>query len=423
MTTQQATHSPGRSESRTRVLRALLRHGPVSQRGLVHRTRLNQATVSRVLSELKHDGFVVESEDRKPVRVGRGRRPTVVDLDRARTVVLGIQLGLTQIYLGLVDLRGALLAHTAVTLGPDPATGLESTVAAARALIRELLPPNSRLLGIGVGAAGPVDPDAGTVRFGMEEDQPALPVGELLTAAFGVPVFLANNVHAVALAEDWFGIGPQVKSVALLYVGRVIRLAVVTQGRVWHGEGPWDGMVGHAVFDPEGPPCPCGQRGCLEVLASDARIETEARLLAQALPASILSRQLAESSSNVGEAIAMAARAGDAGAANLLLTRARWLARAIVMIHYVLHPTRLLITGTPQLINPETLHLIRREVARLAPRLDGEAGVVSSTLPSPNILIVGPATLVLEVFFSQDGRWILAEERAVGDAGPLEVTA
>jgi predicted NBD/HSP70 family sugar kinase len=423
MTTQQPTHSPGRSESRGRVLRALLRHGPVSQQGLVHRTRLNQATVSRVLAELKRHGFAVESEDQKPVRVGRGRRPTVVDLDRARTAVLGIQLGLTQIYLGLVDLRGALLANTAVALGPDPTTGLENSVAAARALIRESLPPNGRVLGIGVGAAGPVDLEAGTVRFGMEEDRPTLPVRELLAAAFGVPVFLANNVHAMALAEAWFGIGPQVKSVALLYVGRVIRLAVVAQGRVWHGEGPRDGMVGHAVLDPEGPPCPCGQRGCLEVLASDARVETEARLLGQALPDSFLARQLAGSGSTVLEAVAVAARAGDPGAANLLLTRARWLARAIVTIHYVLHPTRLLITGTPQLISAETLPLIQQEVARLAPRLDGEVGVVSSTLPMPNILIVGPATLVLEVFFSQDRRWAVAEEQAAGAAGQLEVTA
>ncbi len=386
----------------------------------MHRTRLNQATVSRVLSELRRQGFAVESAARKPVRVGRGRRPTVVDLDRQQIAVLGIQLGTTEAYIGLVDLRGGLVAQTRVSLGPDPAVGMQKVIAAARQLVRETLPSNGRLLGVGVGAAGLVDVEAGTVRFGMEPERPLLPVQGQLARAFGVPVFLANNVHAMAMAEAWFGVGPQVKSVVLLYTARVIRLAVVTQGRVYHGEGPWDGMVGHTVMDPDGAPCPCGQRGCLEVLASEERILTEARLLARALPESILGRHLARDDADVVGAVTAAAREGDSGAANLLLSRARWLARAIVMIHYVLHPTRLLITGSPRLVNPEQLTLIREEVARLAPRLADDAGVGSSTLPYPDIVMIGPATLVLEVFFSQDRRWAQAEEQATGG---IEVTA
>lgn len=419
--------SPLRTQAQGRVLRALLRHGPVSQQTLAHRTRLNQATVSRVLAELKRHGLAAETETRAATP-GRGRRPSIVDLDRRRAAVLGIQLGLRQAHIGLVDLRGDLIAETVVGLGRDLAGGLEPVIARGHELADRSLPGGSRLLGVGVGGAGVVDPEAGTVRFGLAAADPTLPVRGLLERAYGVPAFLSGNVHAMALAEAWFGVGPEVKSVALLYVARVIRLALVTEGRVYHGSGLLDGMLGHAVLDPEGPPCPCGQRGCLEVLASDARLESEALRLGRMRPESGLGRRLAADGGDVIGAIADAARAGDSDAAGLLRGRAGWLARAIVLVHHVLAPSRLLIAGTARLVTPEQLGPIQHQVTRLAPRLAGAVGVTSSTLPFPEIAVVGAATLVLEAFFAQDGRWAAAQERAEdgapsADGGPRAQTA
>jgi predicted NBD/HSP70 family sugar kinase len=382
----------------------------VSQQELVRRTRLHQATVSRVLSELKRDGLVVEAPFPERAHQARGRRPSVVDLERERTVVLGIQLGLSQANLGLVDLRGGLVAADVVQLGPDPVAGPESIVERLLGLTGRVLPDGGRLLGVGVGVAGLLDPEAGTVRFHLR-DETGVPVMARLEAALGVPAFLGTNVHAMALAEAWFGVGPEVQSVALLFVGRVIRLALVTAGRVQHGLGPREGMFGHAVMDPEGPPCECGQRGCLEALASVTRLETEVQRLAQALPESPLARHLAACDGNALEAIAAAARDGVPYTTYLLRGWARWLARAIVLIHYTVEPSQLLLTGTPQLVNGPGIQLIQAEVAELAPSLAGSSGVRSSTLPFPDIAIVGAATLALEPFFSQEGRWLSARER------------
>lgn len=416
------------------VLRAVLRHGPVSQQGLARRTRLHQATVSRALTELKRRGLVVEAGDvdARPglaleagdgdARLGRGRRPAVVDLDRARTAVLGIQLGVSRAYVGLVDLRGRLIDQSSVPLGPDPAAGVERALRAGAELVRGSLPPTGTLLGVGIGAAGLADIDRGTVHFGPD-DAAGVPVVGLAEGAFGVTVFLSTNVHAMALAEAWYGVGSGVASVALLLVARVVRFALVIEGRIYHGVGPHDGMLGHAVMDPDGPPCACGQRGCLEVLTSETRVETEAALLAEALPDSTLARELAADGLDVYEAVVRAARAGDAGAESLLLSRARWLARGIAFVRALLNPSTVLVAGPPAFALDDELARIRGELERLAPRMGQADTVVASSLPFPDIAMVGAATLVLEAFFAPDGRWAAAEERAARRRPSLDVTA
>ena len=414
MTDRHAPHGVLRTATHQRVLRALFQHGPISQQGLIERAHVHQTTVSRILADLKRAGLVCETDVATATASGPGRRPTSVDLDRTRAMVIGIQIGMSQAHAGLVDLKGRLVAHSMVTFGQEPPTTTDAIVEMVRQLVDTALPETSRILGIGVGAAGVVDAAAGTVRPGLRDDDISLTVKADLERAFAAPVFLSSNVHAMALAESWFGESTRHDSLALLFVARVIRLAHVIDGRVHHGSGPRDGMLGHAVLDPGGPPCACGQRGCLEALAGDSRVESEALRLAEALPTSSLARHLAARTTSTLGAIANAWRDGDPGAVGLLENRARWLARAIVLVNYVIHPSRLLLADTPRLLETNQLELIQQEVARLAPHLAGDAGVSRSTLPVPDIAIIGSATLVLEAFYAQDGRWMTATQQGSG---------
>lgn len=119
---------------------------------------------------------------------------------------------------------------------------------------------------VGVGIPGVVD--GGTVRGAVNLGLDTLDLGAALAARTGVPVGVENDVKASALgaAERYCGPGGA-GTLAYLNVGTGIGTAAVMDGRVLRGARGWAGELGHLVLDPDGDPCGCGQRGCLEAVA------------------------------------------------------------------------------------------------------------------------------------------------------------
>ncbi|HET7027285.1 MAG TPA: ROK family protein [Candidatus Limnocylindrales bacterium] len=129
---------------------------------------------------------------------------------------------------------------------------------------------------VGIGVPGLYDPAAGTTRFlvnvpGAWAGTPvAGPVGD----ALGVPAALINDARAFGLAEHRLGAGRGVSSLVGLTLGTGIGGVIVLDGRVLFGHDGTAGELGHQTLDPDGPPCGCGNRGCLEAFARADRIAT-----------------------------------------------------------------------------------------------------------------------------------------------------
>lgn len=151
------------------------------------------------------------------------------------------------------------------------------------ALLKESGP--ERPAGIGVGATGPVDPEAGVIGNVPTLPEPFRgPLADRLAERFGVPVRLENDADAAAAGESWTGPGADTEIFACVTVGTGIGGGVIRRGKIVRGPRGWHPEFGHHVVDPSGPLCYCGMHGCVESLAA-APFVARAAIEAGALPA------------------------------------------------------------------------------------------------------------------------------------------
>jgi predicted NBD/HSP70 family sugar kinase len=149
---------------------------------------------------------------------------------------------------------------------------IASTVAAVTGLADRLGTTPREFGAIGVGVPGAVDPASGRVAHAVNLGLDGLALGDELAGRLGVRVRLENDVNVAALgAFHLLGHGPE-RSMAYLNLGTGLAAGLVLGGRLWRGSRGTAGEIGHIPVDPAGALCSCGQRGCLELLASGSAV-------------------------------------------------------------------------------------------------------------------------------------------------------
>ncbi len=126
----------------------------------------------------------------------------------------------------------------------------------------------SPFLGIGIGAPGIIDTGSGTVRWSVNLDWADLDLGLLLGQRYGVPVVVANDSHAAAVAELTFFRRPRPNNLIVIKVGRGVGAGIILNGRLFQGDGYGAGEFGHISMGGRDAPCRCGRAGCLETITS-----------------------------------------------------------------------------------------------------------------------------------------------------------
>jgi|SRR5579883_833436 len=201
---------------------------------------------------------------------------------------IGVDLGGTNLRAAAVDRTGQMLDK--ITGSTNYAEGREavlSDLAAAVATLRQRHGADG-LAGIGVGVPGFIRIKEGYVTG--SNNLPYLenfPVRDEISRRLGTVVILENDANAAALGEQWMGAGRGVTDLVLLTLGTGIGGGIVAGGRIVHGHAGMAGEVGHITAYPDGNPCGCGNRGCLEKHASATAVTAMARLmqLGEDLPA------------------------------------------------------------------------------------------------------------------------------------------
>lgn len=192
---------------------------------------------------------------------------------------IGVDLGGTNLRIAAVDEQGRLMEK--VTLGTKTVLGRDQVLNDMCEAIRhasDKFKSSGSLLGVGIGVPGIIDMQTGMVR-----ESPNLPgwsdypVRDEIEKRLGAPVILENDANVAAFGEKWLGVGRQVGDMAMLTLGTGVGGGIVLDGKIWHGMTGMAGEFGHMTVDPEGQPCGCGNRGCLEQYASATAIVRMAR--------------------------------------------------------------------------------------------------------------------------------------------------
>ena len=188
---------------------------------------------------------------------------------------VGLDVGGTKTDAVAVDADGAIAGRLRIPTGWGPDAVAQTVLDAVRALGSEAGVDLSAVRSVGVGIPGQIEPGTGrvvhAVNLGVDELDLAAAVG----AQLGVPVQVEDDVKAAALGAHALhtrGGAPAPGSMAYLNLGTGIAAGIVSDGILWRGARGTAGEVGHISVDPNGPPCRCGQRGCIEAFAGGGAI-------------------------------------------------------------------------------------------------------------------------------------------------------
>jgi glucokinase len=186
------------------------------------------------------------------------------------TFAIGVDLGGTNLRIAAVDSNGKVLEKT--TTSTEVARGRDQVIDEMCVSIQQTVTKfrgGGELAGIGIGVPGIIE-----LQTGMLHESPNLPgwedypVRDEIERRLRTTVVLENDANAAALGEKWLGAAAGVDDMCMLTLGTGVGGGLVLNGRVWHGMMGMAGEIGHVNVEPDGPPCKCGSRGCLEQLAS-----------------------------------------------------------------------------------------------------------------------------------------------------------
>ncbi|MBN9140845.1 MAG: ROK family transcriptional regulator [Micrococcales bacterium] len=256
-----------RGHNRSLVLQNLYSGGLQSRADLARETGLTRVTISDLVSELIADGLVVETGQREE---GRPGKPAILlDINRGGYRIIGIDLSDTGVFRGAVlDIDGGIV--TRMEAETDGAEGDEVAHLAVQ-LVRDLVAAaDLPILGIGIGSPGIVDL-GGRVLSAPNLGWSDLALQSMVETATGLPVIVANDANAAALAEHSFG--GAVGDFMLIRVGRGVGAGLILGGTPVFGSRFAAGELGHVVVGTDGGDlCVCGKHGCLETWLSVPRL-------------------------------------------------------------------------------------------------------------------------------------------------------
>ena len=309
--------------------------------------------------------------------------------------VLAIDIGGTKLAAGIVDTEGRILARgevpTLAAEGLEPVLG--RIVGLGRGLLSRPEVADVSVHRVGVGCAGPVDLKAGIVF--NPPNLPGwfrVPLIDHLQQALALPAVLENDANAAALGEFHYGAGRGAQTIVYLTVSTGIGGGIILNGKVWHGLKDAAGEVGHMTVCPDGPLCGCGNRGCLEAMASGTSIARRAR---EAVAAG---RQtgLSEISALTSVDVVRLAQAGDVVAREVWDSTVTYLGIGVAAVITILAPERIVIGGGVTRAGDFLFKPVREEVLRRVKLVPVESVPIVPAALGPDVGILGAAAVALD---------------------------
>jgi glucokinase len=286
--------------------------------------------------------------------------------------VLGIDIGGTNLVVGSVAEDGsALLASDSEpTHAEAGATDvLDRLVAlAGRAIERTRQEaPGAEILGVGVGAPGPLDTRRGVVLLTPNLGWVDMPLRQIIHDRLGLPAALDNDANCAVLGEWWVGAARGSRHAIGITIGTGIGGGLILDGRLYHGASDVAGEIGHTTIDTEGRRCKCGNYGCLEAYASGPNIALRAIEELEAGAESRLPSYVAGDLRQLtAQTVYQAAQDGDELALEVVNDTARFLGVGIGNLLNVFNPEVVVVCGGVTLAGDHLFVPMRREVSRRA---------------------------------------------------------
>ncbi len=387
---KKATRQQTRTHNSHLIFKTIYDRGEISRAEIARLTGLTRTTVSDVVGDLSTEGLVAE------IGFGPsagGKPPILLSVPDDARHLIGIDLANSEFRGAVINLRGEVRHR--LNLPIDERDG-DAALELVYHLIDELLGMTEQpVVGIGIGSPGLMDARHAVVRYAVNLNWRDLPLGDLLEARYDLPVYIANDSQAAALAEMRFGESRDAANLLVVKVGRGVGAGIVLNRRLYYGDRFGAGEIGHVVLDPNGEPCRCGNVGCVETLVSSRALVSRAQQIARDDASSALWQFVDSPQAITTDVLYRAYEAGDEAIAALIEQAGAYLGITLAHVAGVLDVRHIVIAGSMAVFGDALTDPVRRVVAtRWLPPLASEIRVTTSSL-GRDVVLLGAAALLL----------------------------
>ena len=353
--------------------------GELSQAELARATGLSTATISNIVKALTAQGLATT----RPT-TSSGRRALAVSLLETPDIAAGIDFGRSHVRVVLASPGLHVLAEK---FAPLPVGHLAAeSITTAAAMLAELLVESgierSQVKAAGVGVPGPIDHRTGTViRGAILPEWVGVNIVARLEEALDMPIFADNDANLGALAQVTWGKHQAARDLVFLKIGSGIGAGLILNGAPYYGHTGITGEIGHATIFDQGLVCRCGNRGCLETVASTAvMIELLSRGESETLTVAAIIRQ---------------AMAGDSATLRVIDDAGMAVGRAMANVANMINPEIIVVGGPLAPLGEILLNPIRRGLIRHAVPAIGEGTTVVMSSLGDRAEALGAVSLAL----------------------------
>ncbi|MFD7684953.1 ROK family protein [Streptomyces sp. NPDC059781] len=380
-----------------RLLRLLRDGGPNSRAQLGDQVDLSRSKLAVEVDRLLETDLVVA--DGLAASRG-GRRSHNIRLN-PHLRFLGVDIGATSVDVAVTNAELEILGHInqPMDVREGPVAVFEQVLAMAAKLKASGLAEGFD--GAGIGVPGPVRfPEGIPVAPPIMPGWDGFPVREALSQDLGCPVMVDNDVNLMAMGEQHAGVARTVADFLCVKIGTGIGCGIVVGGEVYRGTTGSAGDIGHIQAVPDGRPCACGNRGCLEAHFSGAALARDAMEAAEQRLSAELAGRLETNGTLSAVDVAAAAAAGDATALDLIREGGNRTGQVIAGLVSFFNPGLVVIGGGVTGLGHTLLAAIRTQVYRGSlPLATGNLPIVLGEL-GPAAGVIGAARLISDHLFS-----------------------
>jgi N-acetylglucosamine repressor len=392
-----------KSHNQSTVLNMIRLREPISRAEIAKLAGLTPPTVSSLVSELVEKNLITE-EQLTSSKVG-GRKPIMLRINYSAHYIIGVYAAAEVIRVILTTMDGKILNDYMIdiTILPSKSEFINMIMKSIHYVLNETHIEKDLILGIGFAMHGLVDPDQGLAIFSPHLHLENIPIKESLEKEFNIPVVVENDVRALAIAESWFGQGQGFSNFICLSVGRGIGSGIFINNEIYKSSFNTAGEIGHTIVDVNGPQCNCGNKGCLEAVASESAILDKVYKGLDSNRESKLRDWVKGSEKNLSiQMVFKAAQEGDCLATSILEESGHSLGIATANLINILKPSKVILEGRifeegdfvlsplKKMINQYTFKSSQEEITVVCSKL-GKTGMV-----------LGAVTLVLRKMFKAD---------------------
>ncbi len=346
-------------------------------------------TAEQAVEALRLGAFavVVGTAITRPTVITRRIAEKIDRFNRIRSATaIGIDLGGTKTSLGIVSLDGKVRSNKVISSYWE--RGTKQVISNIIHQIHELMQAsNQPVIAIGIAASGRVDPIRGLVFDGvpLANDYIGFTIGETVQNKFELPVYIENDANAAAFAEYSLMKTERPKRMIMITIGTGIGGGIIIDGKLLRGKGN-AGEIGHICIEPNGRPCRCGRKGCLEAYVSRSILQQQIQQLIDTGRCSLPPGHSALSTQVIIELI----RSNQKAVVNLFHRQLEYLAAGLETVYHTIDPDLVVLSGEfARLGDPliQGLHQrLHRPLKIVCSHLGNQAGLVGAALLAFNEL-------------------------------------